>query len=221
MRLNEIRKLVDGTADAAYVLDPDGAIVAWNRAAEDLFGFREGQVLGRPCSETLQGVDECGRECRSECTILQRARDREPLKNYDIKVRINGREQWCNASVLILDSDTSSQSYTLHIVRPADIQKRLEMAMRDFVASETSLPSENVKELLAAKHSPTRETDLTKRELEILRLLAAGKKTSQIAERLFISRTTTNNHIQHLLKKLSAHTRLEAVRRAEQAGLLL
>jgi PAS domain S-box-containing protein len=221
MRLSEIKSLVDGTADAAYVLDPDGAIVAWNRAAEQLFGLNERQVLGKPCSETLHGIDECGRECSRECTILQRARDNEPLRNYDIKVRTGGREQWCNASVLILENDASTNSYTLHIIRPTDVQKRLEMAMRDFVAAETTLPQANVQELLAVKNSPTGETDLTRRELEVLRLLAAGHKTTEIAEKLFISRTTTNNHIQNLMKKLSAHTRLEAVRRAERAGLLL
>jgi DNA-binding NarL/FixJ family response regulator len=37
---------------------------------------------------------------------------------------------------------------------------------------------------------------------------------------LHISRTAVNNHVQHLMRKLGAHTRLEAVRRTEHAGLI-
>ncbi|RMG50565.1 MAG: DNA-binding response regulator [Acidobacteria bacterium] len=44
--------------------------------------------------------------------------------------------------------------------------------------------------------------------------------TADIADRLCISRTTVNNHIQHILRKLNAHSRLEAIRRAERAGLI-
>jgi DNA-binding NarL/FixJ family response regulator len=50
--------------------------------------------------------------------------------------------------------------------------------------------------------------------------LAKGVTTAAIAERLGISRTTVNNHVQHILHKLNAHSRLEAIRRAEHAGLI-
>jgi DNA-binding CsgD family transcriptional regulator len=45
-------------------------------------------------------------------------------------------------------------------------------------------------------------------------------RNKNIAKQLQISPTTVNNHIQHILKKLNAHTRLEALRRAERAGLI-
>ena len=220
MRFEEIRKLAYGTSDAAYVLDASGTIVSWNKAAEVLFGLAEVDVVGRACSETLKGIDDCGHECGSDCSILRRAGCRDPLKNYDIKTRVGGREIWCNASVVILESSTSTNAYTLHILRPTDVQKRLELAVRDFVLSETSLPDANVREMLTAKRSPTTSVELTKREIDVLRLLSKGKRTADIGEALGISRTTANNHIQHILKKLSAHSRLEAVRRAEQAGLI-
>jgi DNA-binding CsgD family transcriptional regulator len=105
-------------------------------------------------------------------------------------------------------------------MRPSDIQKRFEMLVRDFVVQETSLPAVNMNEIMSAKRAPTAAIDLTNREKEVLEMLGRGIPTSEIAETLFISRTTANNHIQHIMKKLSAHTRLEAVRRAEQAGLI-
>ena len=52
---------------------------------------------------------------------------------------------------------------------------------------------------------------LTLREREVLRLLAEGLGTQEIADQLFVSSTTARNHVQHILSKLSCHTRLEAV----------
>jgi DNA-binding NarL/FixJ family response regulator len=41
-----------------------------------------------------------------------------------------------------------------------------------------------------------------------------------VADQLHLSRTTINNHVQHILRKLDAHSRLEAIRRAEHARLI-
>ncbi|MEK7723529.1 MAG: LuxR C-terminal-related transcriptional regulator [Acidobacteriota bacterium] len=220
MRLGEIKNLVDGTADPAFALDSNGLIAAWNQGAAELFGFQENESLGKTCQQLIQGIDECGMSCTENCTIQQRARNHQPLKNYDIQVNANGKRQWCNVSVIIVDELNSKNPYTIHIIRPADIQKRFELLVRDFVINETSLPTVNLSEILSAKTAPSSATDLTKREVEILQHLSKGEKTSTIAEQLFISKTTANNHIQHIMKKLGAHTRLEAIRRAEQAGLI-
>jgi len=61
---------------------------------------------------------------------------------------------------------------------------------------------------------------LTPRELEVLELLAGGASTREIADRLFISLNTARNHVQRLIAKLGAHSRLEAVAIARRAGLL-
>jgi len=52
---------------------------------------------------------------------------------------------------------------------------------------------------------------LTLRERDVLRLLAEGLGTQEIADQLFVSSTTARNHVQHILSKLDCHTRLEAV----------
>lgn len=62
--------------------------------------------------------------------------------------------------------------------------------------------------------------DLTARELEVLGLLAEGLSTRQIAESLFISNNTARNHVQRLIAKLGAHSRLGAVANARRAGLI-
>jgi len=62
--------------------------------------------------------------------------------------------------------------------------------------------------------------DLTARELEVLGLLAEGLSGEAIATRLYLSPNTVRNHVQNLLPKLGAHSRLEAVSIAARAGLL-
>jgi ATP/maltotriose-dependent transcriptional regulator MalT len=57
---------------------------------------------------------------------------------------------------------------------------------------------------------------LTRREVEILELMAAGYRDKEIAEKAFISLHTAKTHIKHILEKLGATTRVQAIRRAEE-----
>lgn len=62
--------------------------------------------------------------------------------------------------------------------------------------------------------------DLTPRELEVLRLLATGASTASITADLVVSPATTRNHIQSIMNKLGAHSRLEAVAIAVREDIL-
>jgi LuxR family maltose regulon positive regulatory protein len=61
---------------------------------------------------------------------------------------------------------------------------------------------------------------LTARELEVLVLLAAGTPNPRIAEQLVVTLDTVKKHVSHLLGKLGAANRTEAVTRARQLGLI-
>jgi DNA-binding NarL/FixJ family response regulator len=61
---------------------------------------------------------------------------------------------------------------------------------------------------------------LTSREMEVLRLLAAGMTTDQIAGELFVSPNTVRNHVNNVIRKLNVHSRLEAVSHAIRTGLI-
>jgi DNA-binding NarL/FixJ family response regulator len=63
-------------------------------------------------------------------------------------------------------------------------------------------------------------SDLTKRELEVLRLLSEGLSQKEIAASLVISSKTVAAHIQHILGKLGVHSRAQAVAHAYRRGLL-
>ena len=61
---------------------------------------------------------------------------------------------------------------------------------------------------------------LSARELELLRLLAAGLSTSEIAAQLFITTGTARNHLKSIYGKLDVHSRLQAVERARALNLV-
>ncbi|MFC5829793.1 response regulator [Nonomuraea insulae] len=61
---------------------------------------------------------------------------------------------------------------------------------------------------------------LTARERETLLLLAEGASTHEISDRLGVARNTARNHVQHVLEKLGARSKLEAVAFARRDGLL-
>ena len=67
--------------------------------------------------------------------------------------------------------------------------------------------------------APTLPDDLTTREVEVLRLIAAGLSNTEIAAALVLSAATVKTHINHIFQKTGARDRAQAVRYAYQHGL--
>lgn len=66
----------------------------------------------------------------------------------------------------------------------------------------------------------TPRSQLTPRELEVLRLLARGTSNRDIAEQMVLSVNTIRCHVQNLMMKLGAHSKLEAVSKAVRQGII-
>jgi LuxR family transcriptional regulator, regulator of acetate metabolism len=64
--------------------------------------------------------------------------------------------------------------------------------------------------MFVADHSPA-DSGLTRREIDVLQLMATGETNASIAVRLFISEGTVKSHVKHILRKLGAANRAEAV----------
>jgi DNA-binding CsgD family transcriptional regulator len=226
MRLPAIRELVANTADPSFAIHDAGRIAAWNRAAEELFGLSAGDAIGRQCNEVVQGVDECGPVCSADCRILAVCQPRQPVGNFDLQVQTCNGMQWCNVSVLFADGETATSHYAIHLFVQNDFRKRLdalvrELVLRNFSVTKMGLPrAQAIAPISFTPAANNRESTLSAREHDVLKQLAMGATTAVVAERLHISRTTVSNHVQHILRQLSSHTRIEAIRRAERWGLL-
>jgi len=95
-------------------------------------------------------------------------------------------------------------------------------AVRAAAAGEALISPALLARLLPKLNRTHREVgaDLTDREREILALLAKGWSNRIIASELFLSLNTIRNHIQSILRKLGAHSKLEAVATAVREGVI-
>ena len=86
------------------------------------------------------------------------------------------------------------------------------------MASHTSLSGAG--DEATRRYSLDSSEQLSERELEIVRLMAGGATNQEIAEQLVITVGTVKSHINHILRKLDARNRTEAVARVRGLGLL-
>ena len=210
--------LLEGTADAAFAVSATGRIGAWNKAAAELFGRSEVEAMSVRCHELFQCSDENGIICSEYCVIERVAQDDGPLPNFDLRVQTATGKLWCNLSTLLATDTVSRTRYAIVIVRPIEVHKRLEQALSEFVRKEARY-GQNGGRLISLVPNPIK-VPLTSREVEVLHSLAKGHSTRTIATQLNISSATVRNHIKHILTKLNAHTRLEAIRHAERVGVI-
>lgn len=91
--------------------------------------------------------------------------------------------------------------------------------MNQILGGDVTL-SPNVAEAMLTVLEGTPDHDLTERELEVLREVATGCSTPEVAERLFISQKTVKNHLAAIYAKLDARDRTEAVVKAIRMGVV-
>jgi len=100
--------------------------------------------------------------------------------------------------------------------------RELAIAVRAINDGEAYLPSEALGRLVARGSSADggRGDDLTRRERHVLQLMADGLSNRAIASRLSLSLNTVRNHVQRILTKMDAHSKLEAVMMAFREDLV-
>jgi DNA-binding NarL/FixJ family response regulator len=113
------------------------------------------------------------------------------------------------------------------LLGPTCSRSDLVRAVRLLAAGETVLPPTTVKRALEEqRHRAAVEVQrrlaerLTARERQVLGLVAAGLGNRAVATRLGIRYSTVRSHVRALIGKLGAHSRLQAVARARELGLL-
>jgi DNA-binding NarL/FixJ family response regulator len=108
--------------------------------------------------------------------------------------------------------EAGARAYMLKSMPP----KELIEVIRYVHAGKKRVPSEIAAHL--AEHLG--DESLTPRELEVLQHIASGNRNRQIAEQLFISEETVKVHIKHIMEKLRASDRTEAVAIAIRRGII-
>jgi len=108
--------------------------------------------------------------------------------------------------------EAGARGYLLKTLPPAE----LVAAIRQVAAGGKRIPPEVAARL--ADHLG--EENLTPRELEVLRLVAAGNRNKDVAAALFISEETVKVHVKHVMEKLGAGDRTEAVAIAVRRGII-
>jgi DNA-binding NarL/FixJ family response regulator len=96
----------------------------------------------------------------------------------------------------------------------------LEDAVRRVADGEVVFSAEFLAGVLSRLTGRTRSATLTARERQALGLLADGASTAEVARRLGVAVNTARNHVQRVLEKLGARSKLEAVAIARREGLL-
>jgi NarL family two-component system response regulator LiaR len=131
------------------------------------------------------------------------------------------RQRWPETQVIALTSfqekqlirDALEAGAIGYLLKNVNVEE-LAAAIRSAYAGQSALAPEAIQVLLQDGVSDAEELpdyQLTNREMEVLVLLVEGLNNRQIAERLFVSRSTAKAHVSHILEKLDVSNRAEAI----------
>jgi DNA-binding NarL/FixJ family response regulator len=159
------------------------------------------------------------RELRPDVTLMDlRLPD---MSGIDVLIAI--RAEFSDARVIMLTTfegdvevqralEAGARGYMLKSMPPKDIVD----AIRQVHAGKKRIPPEIAAHL--AEHYS--DESLSEREIEVLRHVAGGNRNREIAERLFISEETVKVHLKHIMEKLGASDRTQAVAIAVRRGIM-
>ena len=198
---SDTHSMIFSTGEPAYAVDHDGTIVAWNNAASRAFGHPSSTAVGSKCWHLLRGQDAFGNQyCCERCPLREMAFQRKSVNRCRMSFRTASDElqPFTVTTLALFDTREATLIHLCH-KEPA--------AAHQGVGSAAALP--------AGQGSGV----LTPREREVLGQLSDGHTTREIATLLSISVPTVRSHIEHILHKLHAHSRLEAVAVSRRLGL--
>jgi DNA-binding NarL/FixJ family response regulator len=113
-----------------------------------------------------------------------------------------------------------ADGYLLKSSEPDELRRAILLVYQGMSVLSPQVTRQVLKAASTGEHNPAAESSLSAREMEVLACLAQGKTTTQIANELFISENTVKTHVRHILEKLTASNRAEAVSKATQMGLI-
>lgn len=216
---------------------PDGAGVNLRVVlADDQAVVREGLVtlLG-----LLPGVEVVGAAADGDAALELVAEHHPDVLLVDLRMpRRDGvstteavRERYPATEVVVLTTYTDDESLLGalragargFLTKDADAEA-IARALRSAAAGQSTVDGELQRRLVdaATRRAPVRAAEvegLTAREIEVLRLIAAGLSNTEIARELVVSEATVKTHVNHLFSKAGLRDRAQAVAFAYRAGI--
>lgn len=218
--------LLKALADAscgAYGVTVDQTIVFWNRAAERILGYSSQDVLGRRCFEVVGGLapGALSPQCLQGCPSLRYMRaGLVPAAARLHLLCADGTRTWVSLNAMVVTGIIQDAPLLLHLFESEgeteDAAAAAGLLRETLAAGGAEIISDHPE--IPAPHLDA--PSLTQREREVLRLVALGRDTLEIAAELGISRHTVRNHIRNLRQKLKANTKLDAVVTGIRLGIL-
>jgi PAS domain S-box-containing protein len=206
LEVTGLAEMLFATAEGAFIVDAERRILLWNRAAEHMLGYPAREAIGRTCSDLLvghQGDHDADRLCCRAPHVMD-------VHHFDVCTRTrSGSTIWVTVSALRVPVGEIGEM-TIHLLRDVTATRKLLALFRERLATITR----------PRPAAPNGNGALTRREVEILRLISTGLNTKKTALKLHVSPATVRNHVQNILGKLSAHSRLEAVAYAIRHDLM-
>lgn len=202
------------SAEATFAVDAGGIIVAWNAAAERLLGYSAQQAVGTLCHDLMHGFKSSGAPmCGADCPVVESCKHGTSARRFEMIVpRPDGID--VTVDVVTVTVFEEGEPVAIHVLNESASERMLE-SIAHRLAERLKEPAPPVAPIAAATH----ET-LTSRELSVLKLLAEGIRTEDMAQYLGVTRATVRNHVQNVIVKLGVHSRVEAVVTAIQRGLV-
>lgn len=214
-----LSEFLDHFCAPAYASDEDGRIVGWNTAAAGLLGHSADAVVGRQCHEVICGRDPSGnRYCRQDCNLREMVRQREPICSFRLHVQhASGKHLPVICSAVALCDESDCEAFQIvHVLYPEEVENKngrlTDPGLKPAAEGDTQAQTRP-----APSYS---NVTLTRREAEVLKLMADGDNTNDIADSLTVSPHTVRNHVQNILHKLNSHTRLQAIVQAQEQNLI-
>lgn len=112
-----------------------------------------------------------------------------------------------------------ADGYLLKNAEPEELRKAI-MQVAEGKSVISPEVTRRVLQVIQSGQGVPSEAGLSKREMEVLDCLANGMTSAQIAGELFITENTVKTHVRHILEKLEASNRAEAVSKAIQMGII-
>jgi DNA-binding NarL/FixJ family response regulator len=113
-----------------------------------------------------------------------------------------------------------ADGYLLKSAEPDELRRAIQLVNQGMSVLSPQVTRQVLKAAMAGDQARIPESNLSSREMEVLVCLAQGRTTAQIAAELYISENTVKTHVRHILEKLEASNRAEAVSKATQMGLI-